>query len=250
MEKRKAALPKWAFEELELYAIHGSCYKVGIIQGFDCDINRVYDSFFRIVNFGYDGMLSKTTVPKFEAELLCKMAARWLGTEEDIFHRNTPVTSEEFRSDAFVCGCTPENGIVDYNSDIRCLDLSCGVLRSILRFFNEQTEIAQAVTGEPVKLAFTVHNLLIFSEETIAGLEFVGAGGLERIKAELAQYGLMFGDTENAILVPAPMLSDIHTVQERIARALVRAGIDNTEQFGPAVNKIVEEKKREMGIEK
>lgn len=193
---RKMAISELAFRELELFADGCSSKEIKDFLGHPCNTIRVKDSFFRIVNFRYDGMFPEDVVPKFSAEELCKKAYERGKYNHVSFRNNTPITDEDFLRDDFVCGCSEKKQRLSLDDDIRYLDLSVITFNPIVRCYSRVDLYGRGVFGEE---PFTIRSLVNLGEKGILNIHRFGAGGLTDLKEELAKHGFELGGRKPAL---------------------------------------------------
>lgn len=181
---RKITVTESAFKALELYADNVKNNEICQLLGCACSTASIKTTFFRIMNFGYDGVIPQNITPKYSAEELCKKVFARTNYIDVTFKYHTPVTKQQFLSDSFVCGCKNNNKTITADSDIRCLDLSVVTFNTLLHHFNYSCM---------PRVPFTIRSLVSFSDEEIFRIHYLGKKGIAEIKEELAKHGFELG---------------------------------------------------------
>lgn len=185
---RKMALSENAFKELELYAEGRSGAEISEIVGARPNSIRVKESFFKIINFGYDGIVPENIMPKYSAEELCKKVYNRMKFQEFSFRYHAGVSKEDFLSDSFVCGLGSIAGPIGLDSDIRALDLSVRTFNALIRDSHNR-----------MQKSFTIGSLVSMSEKELFKIRQLGVVGIAEIKEELLKHGFEINQSKSSL---------------------------------------------------
>ena len=171
MVMRKVALTEQIFLALEKRA---DGMKIADIPGGYSAIDKARS---RIVEFGYEGIIPESIVPKYSPEELCmKFAA---------VERTPPAYMQ---NPDFSCGYKHDDGTVTIESDIRVLDLSLSTFRALNNRF--------VGTRLPYHPPILINHLVSLTEQDLLKIRLIDLGRLNEIKCELNKYGFRLGQSQ------------------------------------------------------
>ena len=185
---RKTAITEAALRELELYADGHKITHISKATGRLCNMQQLEATFFRIVNFGYEGIVPQNIMPKYSPEELCKKVNARANFADYLFNFHTPITKQEFLSESFLCGCREFSVPLGLDSDIRNLDLSIRTFNPLMRGFNNINS-GSGYYYRNAKVPFTIRYLVQMTEKDLKKVRNLGLAGVIEINEELEKNG-------------------------------------------------------------